>query len=469
MSQEQNITFKSCGSLDHLNCALHGHNWEIPGFELFTLWSFQPKASRVEYILLRRLLITPLIAQFEIEQADIGESTNSPQASQQLSRWLTDCTLNHSQCVSDDGNMWKPSRLLDLGILHEPGPIHLIISEEHFGKTSDREYTTLSHCWGTLDILKLKKDNIEALRKGFEINDLPKSFQDAIKVARYLQIRYMWIDSICIIQDDVDDWRREASKMADVYQHSFCTIAAAGAPDGSYGLFFRRDPGAIKTSVVYPYGANHSGKPYMVIGLEDALIEFIKQPLFRRAWVIQERLLSLRTIHFGNQQLFWECRECIACETIPFGLPLSLCPSPEISVASTALPFLSTFRQRDNFWNNIVDWYSQCLLTFPDDKIIALSGIAAHTERSAPETYGRYLAGLWSNKLPYDLLWEALPRRLMDLDFPKGTEKVHRPPSYRAPSWSWASVDAHIRLPAAYRDPTIYHQTLAVIESTSIT
>lgn len=250
--------------------------------------------------------------------------------------------------------------------------------------------------------------------------------------------------------------------MADVYHNSSCNIAAAGATDGSFGLFFNRDPKELESSIVYPRWVTNPRSPCVIVDLYSTVINYIKQPLFQRAWVVQERLLSSRTIHFGDRQVFWECQQRIACESSPTGLPLQ-------SMASPNLPFLGLFQRKANFWNNIVGWYSHCSLTYPSDKLVALSGIAAHLHQSAPEHYGSYLAGLWSSGLPYDLLWEVTPRKsLKDSWLTQELEIVRRASTYRAPSWSWVSVEGHIQLPTVERDPSISYEILATVEYASI-
>lgn len=104
-------------------------------------------------------------------------------------------------------------------------------------------YTTLSHCWGSIDLIKLTTTSLESFKESLPINQFPKTFTDAIEVNRRLKIRYIWIDSLCIIQegDEMKDWSHEASLMQKVYSNSICNISAAGATDGTKGLFFERN------------------------------------------------------------------------------------------------------------------------------------------------------------------------------------------------------------------------------------
>jgi hypothetical protein len=165
-----------------------------------------------------------------------------------------------------------------------------------------------------------------------------------------------------------------------------------------------------------------------------------KAPASSRGWILQERILAPRVIHFGPNQILWECRELAATEVYPSGIPQSgaltdynlKAKIPQITEANK--PFAATTIMR--WWGKIVDKYSNMNLTQPDDKLPALSGIAKEMERllirTSPNSGGvRYLAGLWDINFLEQLLWRS---------YRGGT----RPAKYRAPSWSWASVDGNV-------------------------
>lgn len=149
--------------------------------------------------------------------------------------------INHKSCNHPRTRQnWMPTRLLDVSPAKtKAGTIFLV---ERTTIPSDLEYMSLSHCWGSKPIMSLSQTNIDSLKKGISVSDLPKTFQDAVIVASWFQCRYLWIDSLCIVQDSVEDWRRESAKMRHVYQNAQLNIAATGAVDSSVGLFFERDP-----------------------------------------------------------------------------------------------------------------------------------------------------------------------------------------------------------------------------------
>jgi len=152
-------------------------------------------------------------------------------------------------------------------------------------------------------IKKLLKDNLEDMRNGIDLNDLSKTFLDALSVTRMLQQRYIWIDSLCIIQDDGDDWTKESSYMNEIYLRSLCNVCATAASDGSEGLFVTRQPRSMKSLKL------DLGNGYPLYLFDDNMWRqnlIDRAPLNTRAWVCQERILSPCNIHFAKDQIFWE-------------------------------------------------------------------------------------------------------------------------------------------------------------------
>jgi hypothetical protein len=183
-------------------------------------------------------------------------------------------------------------------------------------KSPRQPYTTLSHCWGKVEFLQLLKGNFASMKEGIKIDDLPKTFQDAVAITRRLGVRYLWIDSLCIIQKSTEDWARESSMMGDVYQNGLCNIAATGAPDGQWGCFMERDPILAQKCEV------RVDRPLSKFNLKPGLYDLVPRnlwegglsnaPLNKRAWVAQERILAPRVLHFGRNQLFWECNGLVS-------------------------------------------------------------------------------------------------------------------------------------------------------------
>jgi hypothetical protein len=284
------------------------------------------------------------------------------------------------------------------------------------------EYATLSHCWGTLSVLKLTSNNIRMLESGMSLNLLCKTFQHAANVLQLLGLEYIWIDSLCIIQDDKQDWNTESKRMGGIYGSSAINIAATSAKDGNGGLFFAKPDATMQTYRLKVQQRSGSSKWYDCI--ESGLADTCRYttPLGERAWVLQERLLAPRTLHFGSSQIFWECDSLTACEEFPAEFPPSLLHEDFY------------FRKRHitiELWPRIVQIYSNCRLTFRNDKLIAISGLARHVQL---QTQDDYFAGLWWTQIEHQLCWRS-------------RTPSSRPVVAQAPSWSWAAVDGIVALP----------------------
>ena len=168
----------------------------------------------------------------------LGNSTDIDNCGAIINHWLSKYTRTHSACGAVGQPNWCPTRLLDLGIYPEDHSscIRIVHTGVHGLK---RPYLTLSHCWGSADIPKLTAGQSSPT---IPINDLPKKYKDAISIARFLGVSYLWIDSLCIPQDSKEDWEKEAAVMNKVYENAFCNIAATASRDGYGGLFYERDP-----------------------------------------------------------------------------------------------------------------------------------------------------------------------------------------------------------------------------------
>ncbi|KAF7561493.1 hypothetical protein G7046_g2646 [Stylonectria norvegica] len=346
------------------------------------------------------------------------------------SQWIQQCEHSHLMCQLQDASRFLPTRLIDVGpkkIFREM--ITPILVE---GRTlpPDSKYLTLSHCWGPKGTmpLKLLTSNVSSMVAAIPFTQLPKTFQDAIVVTQQLGLRYIWIDSLCIIQDDGPDWQRESALMAEVYQNATCNITAAQAPNSSVGLFLDHDPKFTKP-VKAGFKTDDQGEI-----LHDFWPEYLWShglgdgPLMSRGWVLQECLLSRRNLHFKRDQVAWECRGGAFCETFPGKLPFFEDPRPLKHQFSMALFSL----RKDavsirGAWNSAVAGYTACKLTYSTDKLVAFGGIAT---TFSEQLGNRYLAGLWLENISYQLLW-------------CGRKSTHL--NYVAPSWSWASTDGDVR------------------------
>lgn len=305
------------------------------------------------------------------------------------------------------------------------------------GTSLNAKYATLSHCWGSLLPLRLLKSNFSALQESIPVCQLPRTFMDAIDIARSLGIDYIWIDCLCIIQDSIEDWQEQSGLMARIYSNSHCNIGAAHASDSRQGCFTERNPTLVSPLKLQLHWGPCKGFYYCVRAYFWRM-NVLECPLNRRAWVCQERLLAPRKLFFGSTQIYWECCENRACEVLPQRLP----PQLRTSMLSGMIHNLRYARlgtprrtgadpSADAFsiWDKIVREYTSGQLSYQKDKLVAVGGLAARVEE---EIGSEYLAGLWRTHLAFQLLWQVYRLRW---DTPRS-----RPSEYIAPTWSWASV-----------------------------
>ncbi|CAI9632940.1 unnamed protein product [Alternaria burnsii] len=296
----------------------------------------------------------------------------------------------------------------------------------------------------------------------YTVANLPQTFQEAIEVSKKLGVWYLWIDSLCIIQsgDDRQDWYREASLMEKVYMHSHCNISAMDAEDSTKGLFRHRAPLYIGCPCVkVSLDDIRPDTEHVECLMTDCLLwrDVLKySPLNKRGWVFQERYLAPRVLHFGRTQLFWECREHTVCETFPRALPsvilrnfppsLKSREQNEQHVSGEMFP-QRRIREKSNetnwetLWYALVREYSLKELSVPGDKLVALSGVARHMMSRIKDIY---VAGMWRRSLESMLAWTV-------------TGIGKRPSNYRAPSWSWASVNGLIWLDSGVEQKSLIH------------
>ena len=358
--------------------------------------------------------------------------------------WLLRCLKNHVRCnVRHQLKPYCPTRLVEILPLGSDKDLRII----HTIKTvPDGPYLTLSHRWGTAEFLQLKQLRLPEFEQGFNIADLPRTSRDAIAVTRRRGGKYLWIDSLCIIQDSPDDWSYEAGMMGEVYTNSLCNIAATGSITSDGGCFMERNALEVRGPLVSPKWTGLKATTFRIVdyGLWEKLIT--AAPLNKRAWVVQERLLSPRVLHFGRTQIAWECRELDACETYSDGLPAAqenaqstikgLDPDTDGKKLqsmgdSGSSPNLHAY----HLWSKIVTLYTAGELTVPSNKLVALSGLAKKMQIMLKD---EYLAGLWRITLASGLLWMVLNGKQAN-----GLPST-RPAQYRAPSWAWATLDGHI-------------------------
>ncbi|EXA30568.1 hypothetical protein FOVG_18055 [Fusarium oxysporum f. sp. pisi HDV247] len=343
-----------------------------------------------------------------------------------LRAWLQHCDKEHDGCKRSDNKPTRPATFL-----HVVDSENLRLISGH--KIGAEKYIALSHCWGKLEPGTVPGycttiRNISDRKTGFKIADLPQTLQDAIEVARELKVHYLWIDSLCIQQGPGGDWKDQAKRMEDVYSSAYCTLAATSAVDSNAG-FLKRDASSI-------YLQDGSGRHVFVSTDRCDFDEEVEQAtLNTRAWVMQERLLSCRTIHFGARHMYFECGRGVYCEDMT-RLTCSYATKNFFKLDPKFPGGLRTsgFRSTISFLQSFLEDYSKRGLTEPTDRAVAISGLAQRIERVL-SCQARY--GVFKYFLHRNLLWQR-----SDLE---KTERIEYKESDKVPSWSWMAYPGGIK------------------------
>ncbi|KAH0541562.1 hypothetical protein FGG08_003974 [Glutinoglossum americanum] len=410
----------------------------------------------------------------------------SSECYEMVQKRIRECISAHSSCRMRDPANAFPKRLLDLGVVADGGnePSHIRLYEPR-GETAP--YAALSHCWGTEPLLRTTLQMTRAPIE-FTWSSLPKSFQDAAKVARNLGLRYLWIDSLCIVQDDPLDWEEEAAKMGSIYEGSYVTIAATSATGSTHGfLSQRQDPyelveagtGGSQFSVFVRKFISEEDHEWLLLPSHARTSGKELHPLLERGWCFQERMMASRVLHYTDREVVFECNSGYRCEcngmeeAIPHSLKFlqsrMMDPDP-IDVDNPTREVLAkvigidkgwgeelneSFASRNTSlkyaqgWNFFAQRYSETKLTYQEDILPALSALANRMKRLTGDTY---LAGLWKQHIPGCFLWVSYyyydayrAKRTKSAVATDASPLVTQEPSYIAPSFSWTSRVAKIR------------------------
>jgi hypothetical protein len=342
-------------------------------------------------------------------------STASDQAARRGREWLDICLTEHPKCRLQRSST-LPTRLIDVSRAAEDHVIRFIISKNI---TTPADYAALSYCWGKKPVLKLLTGNINRFQSGVRIRELPKTIQDAIYLTQRLGINWLWVDSICIVQDSDADFARENANMSDVYRNALVTIAGLSADCSSMGLHSLRDPLMYSS---YPIAQTGDGRALLVrppLGKPNPNLVSTFWPLYRRGWVLQERILAPRTLKLGPCMM-WECRESKISEfpLLPLDGDENELSSDFWSVVTEDPPNLTEFRY---FWANLQPNYHGTDFTNTKDRLVALQGLITAVEQA---TGWKNHHGLWMPLMGRELLFKP--------DTSHGKTGL-------LPTWSWVA------------------------------
>jgi hypothetical protein len=313
--------------------------------------------------------------------------------------WLDQCCLKHVSCSGTE-EIQLPTRLLQISGTVEAPLVKLMETGGMKGR-----YCALSHMWGPVDKqpLRTTRANLSDRTAAIPFEQLPLTFRDTVMLARGIGIEYVWIDSLCIVQDDTQDWQSEAKKMGSVYSNATLVIAAASAHDSTEGLFKARQTSLASLRV--PYMCDGIPKGSYNVSLLPERQRPASSPLRERAWVFQEWYLGQRILFFMPNEVMWRCN---TCELTGRG----------------GHHDLGLYERKS--WLDLLREYSSKKLTYATDRLYALEGVAGRTGKARDDQYlSQY--GVWDDHLVEQLLWRIN----------KSNTEEDR---IDLPTWSWAAI-----------------------------
>lgn len=363
--------------------------------------------------------------------------------------WVWGCASNHPECCSP-GPRSLPTRLIKVGDVVD-GIARLVMSGNLPSTTS---YIALSYCWGPPSVGKPQLITTAATladrQTKIPLAEMPDTIRDAVVFARYMGIEYIWIDALCIIQDDAEDWATEAALMFAVYRYATLTLVAA-AGDTSHSGFLQRT--SAGPSVLVPFeskkGESKVSGTYVLSGLNEHRTWDADYPSHMhtrawatRAWTYQEDLMSTRVLYFDNHTSYFRCQSQRRLEhsskvydNVQSWNHL-LSPVPKDISPDELKERRESLYER---WKDLIIEYTRRKLTVSNDKFLALSGLARTFSSALAD---QYVAGLWRDDLVRGMLWNTVMQ-------------PSNPKEWRAPSWSWASSDAEIAWDLRFSLPLI--------------
>ncbi|KAL8389018.1 hypothetical protein RB599_010400 [Gaeumannomyces hyphopodioides] len=431
-----------------------------PGFAIEILVELPSDSNSPEFLLagIASLYLRDPNPEDEISHVIPNRAPTPPDSEETMRAirsWLDVCTANHEACKKTDYQ--APIRLIEIS--PDKSIIRLVES-----RSLQEPFCALSYCWGDVRFLSTTRSNYQSLLQRIPVDKLCLTIQQAIDITRRIGQKYLWVDAICIIQDDKDDWKRHTLIMGSIYASAILTIAAASASNGEEGCYVQTPKIAasemssppfearvpcvfsgryLGDMFVIPFHRRHGGMHTGVDTRRTSLYADLQTSRWEsRAWVFQERFFSRRIVYFANSQVYWQCQTFMAGQNFPW---LESMMGRGIKDRDNRWKGLKHLKHT---WRVFLESYTRSGISYPSDRLPALASIA----REAEQVYGHsYVAGLFVDTFPHSLLWIAnnLEQRLRA---PAGVS-----PLERASSWSWAHWEGPIKPDAIPHRPTSSH------------
>ncbi|KAK3714348.1 hypothetical protein LTR37_007934 [Vermiconidia calcicola] len=408
---------------------------ELSGPEPRSRWTFQlltvaPEMSWIPFEIFKPKVAASFFGEDAATRFDwpfaVSASPDTAEAIELARNWVACCLGSHPSCVRPE-RASLPTRVIEVGYSDGVPAPRLRVTHGHLGR-----YVTLSHCWGTGDRLTLIKRNLHAFQLAIPFEDLPKTFQDAMRLTMSLGVRYLWIDALCIIQDDVADWQQESGAMCAVFANALFSISALAATDSHSGMLHAR----VLPQTTVQVGDVKVGIRSRLDNLQEAMR---KSRLGSRAWCFQENLLPRAILHVGANEMYWDCRTCTVSESEH----TTRDTSRQTMHPHGDAPRKATFITRSEDWLGLVKEYSERQVTRPSDRLPAIAGLA---DKARNEVGSTYIQGLWADDLHAGLLWRRQKAREKYAPWTSArTSDLPQVPI--ASSWSWASINDAVMFP----------------------
>ena len=403
-----------------------------------------------------------------IKTRPLNKSPGSMSSMRWVQHQLQNCRESHEKCRKRRGLVLPmPTRLIAVKI---PGNIDVHLEELDRGRTES--YVALTYCWGSdqKSIMTTQANLLERLQN-ISFETFPQTIKDAIVVTRTLRYKYLWVDALCIVQDDEKDRAQEISKMSMIYTGASLTISAAKADDSKQGFLQERDlVRSYGTIFELPFQVNGDETGEARIFLHQNCVQNKREEnIDKRGWTLQEHRLACRLLRYGSNQIEWNCQEqtsvdggcqCQETDTFDDGFFKGLVEESHERYSAENLPTFESTCRHD--WLTLVEDYSHRSLSKLSDKLPAFAVLAENFAKTMKLDASDYCARLWKSDIHKQLLWQR------DTEQSSSPEKGSVTELYSetfCPSWSWASLRDSIKFNNKFNnkfdDP---EHTLEIIE-----
>lgn len=343
---------------------------------------------------------------------------------------LRECRKNHIQCKGASGRL--PKRVIDVHPSGDDSTVRLHLTGRHENMT----YVALSYCWGGQQNVMTTTNTLGNNVVGIKKTDLDQTIQDAIIMTRKLGHHYLWVDSLCIIQDDPADKEMEIKSMDAIYGNATLTIAAAGSKAASEGFLGKSKASSLATRHSLPLRLPDGEMGFITAIAERTIKDRTGWPLDSRAWALSEFILSRRMLIFNDGDVRYQCRKADFAPVVPSPIKYDV-RIPRLPKKHDELKAFLKVK-----WFDLVEDYTRRGLTYESDRLVAISPIVKQIQvrmaHGLDSQVDEYFVGLWKSCFAGNLLWCTSKPVLYE-------STTNNQPLITTPTFSWASTGAAVQ------------------------